>query len=77
MTRGSRFQKNIPPNMVGPNKPEQPVSPKKTPATSGMGHLDAPLLLLVPITVSTNRLFLQFMKAYLENQNQALPPTPI
>ena len=60
MARGSRSQRNVPLSTIGPSKPEQPVSPKKT-----------------PVTTYTNGLFQQFMKAYLENQNQALPPTLI
>ena len=82
MARGSRSRRNVPPSTVGPSEPEQPVSPEGTPATSGVGPSDAPapdapVLAPVPATASTDGLFQQFMKAYLENQNQALPPAPI
>ena len=77
MAQGSRSRRNVPPSTVGPSEPEQPVSPEGTPATSGAGPSDAPVLPSVPTTASTNGLFQQFMKAYLENQNQALPPAPI
>ena len=55
MAQGSRSQKNVLPSMVGPSKPEQPVSPKRITATT-----------------STDGLFQQFMKIYLEIQNQVL-----
>ena len=67
MARGLRSQRNIPPSTVVSSKPEQPVSPKRTPATSDMGPLDAPAPdAPIPALASTNELFKQFMKAYLE-----------
>ena len=62
MARGSRFQKNVPPSTVSPSETEQSVSPKETPATSGVGPLDAsaPNILVfppVPATTSTDGLF--------------------
>ena len=82
MARGSRSRRNVPPSTVGANELEQPVSPEGTPATSDVGPLNAlaPEALVftpVPATASTNGLFQQFMKAYLENQNQAQTPAPV
>ena len=79
MARSSRSRRNVPPSTVGPSEPEQPVG---TPATSGVGLPDAPapeapVFTPVPATASTDGLFQQFMKAYLENQNQAQTPAPV
>ena len=60
MARGLHFWRNVLQSTIGPSELKQPVSPKKTPATT-----------------FTDGLFQQFMKTYLENQNQALFPAPI
>ena len=78
MAQGSRSGKNVQPSTVVPSEPEQPVSPEKTPAISDVRlpdalAPDAP----IPAPASTDGLFQQFMKVYLENQNQALPPALI
>ena len=77
MAWGLRSQRNVSPSTVGPSKLEQPVSLKKTPATNNVGPPDAsapdvPDLIPVLTTTFTNELFQQFIKAYIENQNQAL-----
>ena len=60
--------------MVVPSEPEQPVSPEGTPATSDVGPPDAPAPdAPIPAPASTNELFEQFMKAYLE----AKTPAPV
>ena len=69
MARGSHSQKNVPPSTIGLSESEQPV---ETPATSGVRPPDAlvpepPVFTPVPATASNDGLFLQFMKAYLEN----------
>ena len=64
--------KNLLPSTVGLNEPDQPVSPEGTPATSGIGPSDAPAPdTPLPAPISTNELFKQFMKAYLEAQTPA------
>ena len=82
MAQDLHSQRNVPPSTIGPSKQEQLVSPKETPVTSGMRLLDvpapkAPVFTSVPATAFTNRLFQKFMKAYLENQNQAPSSAPI
>ena len=78
MSRGSRFGRNIQLSTVVPSEPEQPVSPKGTPAISNVGPPDAPAPdAPIPTPASTDGLFQQFIKVYLENQNQARPPAPI
>ena len=73
MAWGSHSQRNIPPSTVVFSELEQPISPEGTPSTSDMGlpdvsAQDAPIL----APPSTNELFKQFMKAYLEAKTPAL-----
>ena len=71
MARGSRFWRNVPPSTVSPSKPKQPASPEGIPALSNVGPSDAPapdapVYTPVPTPASTDELFKQFIKAYLE-----------
>ena len=79
MTQGLYSQRNVSPSTIGPSKPEHPV---ETPATSGLGPPDtpapeAPVFTPVPALASTDGPSQQFMKTYLENQNQAQIPAPV
>ena len=79
MAQDSRSWRNVLPNTIGPSKPEHPV---ETSAKSSVGSPDAPapkapVFTPVLATASTNGLFQQFMKTYLENQNQAQTPAPV
>ena len=72
MARSSRSWRNIPPSTIVPSEPEQPVSPEETPATSDVGPPDAPAPdAPLPAPSSTNELFKQFNKAYLEAKTPA------
>ena len=77
MARGLRSRRNVALSTVGPSKSKRSISPKEIPATSDIELPDTPTpdaLVFAPVSAktSTNRLFQQFMKAYLENQNQVL-----
>ena len=78
MAQGSCSRKNVPPSTVSSYEPEQPVSPEETPALSDIWPdentpaPDAPVHAPVPAPASTDKLFQQFMKAYLEAQTPAL-----
>ena len=82
MARSSRSRRNVPPSTVSPSEPEQPASPEEgTPVPSDMGPPDAPAPNApapdAPVPApglapaSTDELFKQFMKAYLEAQTPA------
>ena len=64
--------------MISPSEPKQPASPEEeTPAPSDLGALDGlaldtTVLAPGPAPASTDELFKQFMKAYLETQTFAL-----
>ena len=82
MAQGLRSRKNVPPSTVSPSEPEQPASPEEgTPITNDMEPSDAPAPNVpapdAPVPApglapaSTDELFKQFMKAYLEAQTPA------
>ena len=76
MVQGLRSWKNVPPSTVSLSKLEQPASPEGTPALNDVGPPDAPapdapVLAPGPAPTSTNELFKQFMKPYLEAQTSA------
>ena len=58
--------------MLDPSKPDQLVSQEETSVISDVGHSDSPAPdAQVPALVFTDKLFKQFMKAYLEAQTPA------
>lgn len=71
----------MPPNTVSPSKLKQPANLKEKTLTLGnmrlldSSALNTPIYALASAPASTNKLFKQFMKAYLETQTLALVPT--
>ena len=74
-------RRNAPPE--GEDKPTKgppgaPTKDSNTPTPSPtVSRAQTPAIASAPTPSSNEGLFQQFMKAYLENQNQAPPPAPI